>query len=71
MVPEMAYTFCPTGVPPDHLKLKRGAPFMVIRNLLQTKIVNGKMFLGKMHTRKIVHIASVDSSGQDLKILSL
>lgn len=65
VVPEMTHRFCPTGVPPHHLKLKIGAPVMVIRNVLHPHIVNGKMFVVKSHTRRCLCVTQIDKDGRE------
>lgn len=56
----MTYTFCQTDVPLHHLKLKRSAPVMIIRNILHPDIGNGKIYVVIRNTKRVVHIASVD-----------
>lgn len=64
-VPEMTYKLCPTRILTHHLKLKKGVPGMVIRNVLHPTQVNGKMFAVKAHRRIVVQVAAVDSSGNN------
>lgn len=59
VVHEMTYSFCPTGVSLHHLKLMRGAPVMNIRKVFHPINVNEKMFVVKVHFRKVVHVAAV------------
>ena len=56
--PELTYNYAPTGVPPHLLKLKIGVPVMVIRNVLHPHLVNGKMFVVKKFTRKVLVITT-------------
>lgn len=56
----MTYGFCPTVVPSHILKLKIGAPIMVIRNVFHPRIVNRKMFVVTSHTRQWLCVAQID-----------
>lgn len=62
VVPEMTHRFCSTDVPPHHLILKKGVPMMVTRNSLHPGFMNGKAFIVKGQTRRVVEAAAVDES---------
>ena len=66
LLPEMTYNYCPTGVPPHNLILKKGVPVMVIRNVLHPHLVNGKIFIVTGHSRRCLFVKQIDSDGRTI-----
>ena len=58
MSPELTYNFAPTGVPPHNLILKIGVPVMVIRNVLHPHLCNGKMYVVKKFSRRVIVLST-------------
>lgn len=71
VMPEIKDTICPTSLPQHHLKPKIGAPVMKFRKRLHLDIVNEKRFLFSGHTRRVVHVVTVDTDDQEAKAFSL
>ena len=55
---QLTYNYAPTGVPLHLIKVKICVPVMVIRNVLHSHLVNGKMFVIKKFTRKVLVITT-------------
>lgn len=70
-MPGMTCTVCPTNIPLHHLKRNRWAPVMVIQNVLHPNTMSGKMIVVTLHTRTVVLIVLVGSSGQECQRVSL
>lgn len=60
MVLQMAYNVFRTGVPAHFLEPKIGASLIVIRNVIEPKVVNGNLFILKRYTRNVLHVESVE-----------
>ena len=67
MSPELTYNFPPTGVPPHNLILKIGIPVMVIRNVLHPHLCNGKMYVVKKFSRRVIVLSTNLEDHSDAK----
>ena len=58
MSPELTYNFAPTEVPPHNLILKIGVLVMIIRDVLHPNLVNGKMYVVKKFSRRVLVLST-------------
>jgi PIF1-like helicase len=56
VLPEMAIHMAPTGVPLHKLRLKIGAPVMIIRNVCHPQLVNGRVLIVKRFTTRCIFL---------------
>jgi hypothetical protein len=56
VLPEMATHMAPTGVPLRKLRLKIGAPVMIIRNVCHPHLVNGRVLIVKRFTTRCIFL---------------
>lgn len=71
VVSEMTHKFCPSVVPPHHLKLKKGFLVLIILSVLHPALMNGELFLLKTHTQRVVQVAALDNNENETVIYAL
>lgn len=59
LVHGITYNICPNGLPAHLWERKIAAPLMVIRNVIQYKVINWKMFILQSYTRRHLYVHSV------------
>ena len=64
LLPKMTFNYCPTGVPPQKIFLKKGVPVMIIRDVLQPHLVNVKIFVVAGHSRRCRFVNQINSDGE-------
>lgn len=67
----MSYHFFPTGVPPHHPELNKGAPLIVTGNVLLPTLINCEMFIAKVHTWTVVQAAVVHINENEVDTYAL